>query len=486
MPVDTPNEEYRKYTLKWSRCRDTFDGADAVKSKRETYLPVLGGQEITPEQKAAYDSYLFHAIFFNAVAPTVTALTGAVFMKPMSLEKIPKPIEELFTDITMAGQTLEQFARDMVGQVVHPGRYGVLVDLPQEPSANPRPYVVAYRAEQIINWRTAVIDGEKVPTMVVLKETDAEATDDRFVDKVVDRFRVLELVAGIYTQTLWSESPTKKGEYIEGPTLIPTRRGEPLTFIPFTCVGPEGVIWEISDPPLMALTDMNLSHYLTMADLEWGSHWTALPTPVLSGVSDDTPVYIGSSRAIKLQDPNAKASYLEFTGQGLGALRENEKAKRLMMASLGGRLLDETGLQPATATEVLIRHSGEHASLLTIAMSCGQALSRVVQWMSWWLTQDTEIDKDPTVGLSTDFYPVKMTPDELSKLMLAWQANAISYETFFAALQDGGIYPPGTTLEDEKARIDAESEEAAQKALEIAQAQVGNDNQGDPIPELNN
>ena len=39
MPVDTPRKEQSAAIGRWTRCRDIADGADAVKAKREDYLP---------------------------------------------------------------------------------------------------------------------------------------------------------------------------------------------------------------------------------------------------------------------------------------------------------------------------------------------------------------------------------------------------------------------------------------------------------------
>lgn len=491
MPVNTPHADYTAHEEKWARCRDTFDGQDAVKAARTKYLPALSAAVDDAEAANNYESYLFHAQFFNGVAPTVVALTGAVFLKAPRWEAVPKPVEDLFTDVTRNGVTLEQFGADMVGQVVHPGRYGVLVDMSLEtsPGVVARPYLVAYRAEEIVNWRAVSVAGQLKTVLVVLKEIDVKPSDDDpFVLEPDVRYRVLTLNGGTYTVQMYrkaTDNSKAEEEWIPyGPAVKPMRRGVPLNFIPFTFVGPEGTTPGISDPPLMSLVDVNLGHYLNSADYEWGCHLTALPTPVVSGVSGNPVIHIGSSRALVLEDPQAKASYLEFSGQGLSALKDAMTEKRTQMAALGGRVLENPQV-PATATEIRMRHSSEHASLTKIAQACSQALSNAIRWVAWWMGTDEKPDENLKIMLNQDFMAIDISAEELKAAMLAWQSGAISFEQFFQRLQRGGFYAPGTTIEDEKAKIAAEEEQRAMKAEREAELEAkANGDDPNPSPEL--
>jgi hypothetical protein len=471
MPVNTPHDDYARELPKWTRCRDCFEGQDAIKAKRDIYLPRLGGQAPlgqTPPQGGivdVYDAYLQRAFYYNAVAPTVVGLTGAVFIKPLNIENKPDILEALFADVTLNAVPLELFAREMVGQVILPGRFGVLVDMPVEgQTENPRPYWVGYRAEQIINWRTKTVAGKKILTLVVLKEVTTAATDDPFVDELVTRYRVLLLNANNqYEVSIWVKAPnTTPGttaEWVQsGPAITPTRRGVPLEFIPFVFVGPEGNDPSISDCPMLPLVDVNISLYMSSADKEWGEHFTALPTPVVTGYSTTEPIHIGSTRALVLTDPQAQAFYMEFSGEGMGSLRESIKEKREMMASLGARLLEQPSVQE-TATAVRMRHAGEHASLTTIANASSDALSKCAQWSEWWLGAEKDFDEDLKVKLNTDFLAVPMSSEDAKAMMLLWQAGGVSYDTFFFNMQRGGLIPPGRTLEEEKALREAEAPE---------------------------
>ena len=77
MPVDTPSPEYEAALPRWQRCRDCFEGSDAVKARATAYLPTLEGHKGSSSQK--YDAYKTRAVFYNAPARTVAGLLGSVF-----------------------------------------------------------------------------------------------------------------------------------------------------------------------------------------------------------------------------------------------------------------------------------------------------------------------------------------------------------------------------------------------------------------------
>jgi hypothetical protein len=81
------------------------------------------------------------------------------------------------------------------------------------------------------------------------------------------------------------------------------------------------------EPPLIDLIDKNVAHYQVNSDLRHGAHFTALPTLFLAGIDADSTgnapkILIGGSAAITSPHPEARGEYIEFQGQGLGALEK--------------------------------------------------------------------------------------------------------------------------------------------------------------------
>ena len=203
--VDTRLPEYTTWSAIWMRIRDVVAGEDAVKHKTVRYLPQLSGQTST-----AYDGYISRAMFYNATGKTVEGLVGAVLQKP---PHVMWPHDDaIIKDVTGDGMPLNTFAREVLDQVVTLGRYGVLTDAPVNGGD---PYLSGYPAENIINWRTASIDGELRLTLVVLKE-DVPEVKEIFETEIVEQRRVLMLVPGErgfeYQVEIWQKSAQNVGD----------------------------------------------------------------------------------------------------------------------------------------------------------------------------------------------------------------------------------------------------------------------------------
>jgi len=344
-----------------------------------------------------------------------------------------------------------------------------LVDMPLLATPESRPYCVGYKAEDIINWRTTRILGTEVLTMLVLCEHE-EVYDlkDPFVTPCITQYRVIRLVGGVCTVQLWREDPNKKNEYIEfGPLVIPMRRGTALDFIPFIFVCATAATPEIEPPPFIDLADVNLGHWRNSCDYEYGLHLVALPTPWVAGAraaEAGSPMKIGPSVVWEL-DANGSAGMLEFSGNGLGSIKEAMADKQKQMAVLGARMLEDVPNVNETASAVSLRHSGEHASLRTVTQSIELGLQMVLQIVAWWKgTEAKPVDTAVEVELNKVYNTIKVSAQEMASALQALQADEISFETWYNILTTGGWGREGITPEQEL--IDIQKRIDAKKARE--------------------
>jgi hypothetical protein len=148
---------------------------------------------------------------------------------------------------------------------------------------------------------------------------------------------------------------------------------------------------------------------------------------------------------------------MEFTGQGLSAVRQALKDYELQMAVLGGRLLEEQKRQTEAADSFMARASGDYSTLSSLASSTENALERIYWWFAVWKGNEAKAEK-LTVRLNRDFVSVRLSAQELTALIQALQSSSISLETFLYNLQAGEILPPDRTIEDEKDLIMIQSE----------------------------
>ncbi|MFA5323520.1 MAG: DUF4055 domain-containing protein [Smithella sp.] len=466
--VNTQHPEYASMAAKWKRCRDTISGQDAVHAAGVLYLPKLADQ--TEDE---YKAYKLRAQFFNAVWRTISGLSGLIFRKPPVITT-SKTVELLLEDVTMSGIKFQILAQNATIETLSVGRLGVLVDHPQKPAEaltiadaekmNLRPTMQLYPTESIINWKTERIGNQTVLSMVVLTESTAVSTDNEFEHKTETHYRVLDLTtrtadigvtlpAPVYRVRVFRINDKKEDEQI-GQDLIPLMNGKPLNFIPFFFIGVDDTTPAVDEPPLIDLVDLNLTHYRLDADHKHGLHFGGLPTAVISGYTakEGEKLYIGSSSAWVFPDPNAKAEYLEFTGQGLEPIAKEKDRVEQQMAILGARLLTSEKKAVETAQTAQIHRAGEDSILSAIAQTISITLTRALQVFCQWAGSE---EKDIGTELNREFLPPGITPQELTALLQGWQMGApgLSDQGLFDILQKREVVASDVTLEEEQERI---------------------------------
>lgn len=467
MGVAYTHPSYRKMVKQWKKCRDVSDGREAVHKAGQVYLKPL-----TDQTNLEYSAMVQRAGFYNAFYRTISGLTGMLFRKPANIT-VPGDITELLKDVTMSGTPFGVFQTQCSEELLTVSRLGILVDYPTvvvDPNAPPsiaqaeklgmRPTMQLYKTEQIINWKHVVVNNMKVLSMVVLQEK-ATKVKDMFEDTLIDQWRVLALdPQGWYYQQLYQRSKEYLDPQPVGAPIYPKLDGNFLNFIPFypwTSCGP-GI--EPEQPELIDLCDMNLDHYRVSADYEHGCHFTGLPTAVVSGYTAATDdqgqpkekLYIGSTAAWVFPDPQAKATFLEFTGQGLLELRTNLAGKEAKMAILGARMLAPEKKAADTATTTAIQRTGENSALARLAGTMSLCLTQALQMFVLWAAQDPS---KVSYEINKDFVSLSMDTNMITAIVTAWLGEAISFETMFDALQRGDVQNIETTVAIERARIQA-------------------------------
>jgi hypothetical protein len=239
-------------------------------------------------------------------------------------------------------------------------------------------------------------------------------------------------------------------------TRVPLRLGKPLPLIPFVFHGPRHFQPEVDKLPLADIIAINLDHYRLNADYKHGLHFTALPTAWVSGFDKTANLRIGSSTAWVAETPGAAAGFLEFTGQGLTTFERAMDRDEQLMAVLGSRMLEAQKRVGETADAIELRQSGENSVLSAVSVSLSDSLTHVLRWVYWWnSTEETPeaIGEDRVlIKLNNDFSTKGMTSDEITAVVAAWQAGAISRETMFDLFRKGEVLPAGRS-DAEEARL---------------------------------
>ena len=300
---------------------------------------------------------------------------------------------------------------------------------------------------------------------VVLREVSKKpvAGEDEFEADEIEQLRVLRLVPGgnagwSYQVEIWQQGSKKskrgKTEWTKVETRIPLRLGKPLPLIPFVFHGPRHSLPVVDKLPLADIIAVNLDHYRLNADYKHGMHFTALPTAWVSGFDKSSSLRIGSSSAWVAETPGATAGFLEFTGQGLTTFERAMDRDERLMAVLGTRMLEAQKRVGESADAIELRQSGENSVLSAVSLSVSDSLTHVLRWVYWWnSTEETPeaVGEDRVlVTVNSDFSTKGMASDEITAVVAAWQAGAISRDTMFELFRKGEVLPNGRTNEEEK------------------------------------
>jgi hypothetical protein len=434
-----------------------------------------------------YGQYLERTFFFNATARTVEGYLGYIFRREPAIRApqtaaLGHAFHEFLNDVDLQGHAIGGYARRVVLDTVALGRAGTLIDWDDSLG---RPYLAFYPAEHILNWHRSRLDGRWQLDLLVLRETAFLPGGDPFQPQPIQQLRVLRLVPASSASThhcvveLWQllsppaeSDPPDQSDPAHPPahqwthlsTVTPLRLGQPIPSIPFVFHGPRDASPDVARSPISDIIAANLDHYRLTAGYRHGMHFTALPTAFLSGFKSKEPLRVGSAVAWVTDEPRAKATYLEYKGDGLETFeRALDRCERLLSV-LGSRLLESNKRVSESAEAISLRQSGENSVIAHLALACSASLTHVLRWVYWWnSTIDTPhraTAQEVLVELNTDFDTAQMTAEEIQALVRSWQAGAISRDTLLYRLRQGEILPPGRTPEEELALVQKQPPES--------------------------
>jgi hypothetical protein len=149
------------------------------------------------------------------------------------------------------------------------------------------------------------------------------------------------------------------------------------------------------------------------------------------------------------EDPQARCGFLEFTGTGLGAIVTALTKLETQMAVMGARMLEEQKKAAEAAETVAMRYSGDTATISDIVTSVEQGIIKIIDLLGVWL----KIDAKTEVRMNRDFVSQKLSSQDITALLQAYNGGGISLETFLYNLSVGEVLPADRTIEMEKELI---------------------------------
>jgi hypothetical protein len=416
----------------WQLIRDAMDGEGQIKARGTTYLQEPTGFSVLPDdaRAAAYNGYLERASFPEFLAPSVSAMIGIVHGKEI-IPEIPDALSFLWENADGEGLPLEAFHRRITRELLTIGGYVILADAPE---GGGDPYLTGFSRDRLINWDT---------DWYVLDESRPRR--DGFVWKQLKQYRLLEIDGGSFTPWIYDEFDNRQE------VIVRARGGGALPRIPVAVGNALDLSPNIEPPPLIGVARAALSIYRKTADQEQALYMGANPT--LVAIDGPAPEVVGAGVVHEMYGaPGTKPDlkYVEANNSGLKDRRIEIDAYREQAVMAGARLF-ESAVAGESGEARRLRFGSEQATLMSIAQSSCMLLERALRNVA----MIAGVPEDGiVVPVPKDLLDRSMTPQEFAQLFGVYREGGMSWETFFANGQQGGIFSAEDTPEIEEARID--------------------------------
>ena len=508
--IDSTHPSYDALREPYRILRDVLGGERHVKAAGLTYL---SAPNIELDHRSAasagrdprYRNYIDGALFYPALKRTHQGMVGGFFQSEPKIT-LPSELDYLFKDATGSGRPLISVARRVVSEVLATSRYGLWVDIPKQDQVDPRVRLLGRAAENILDWGTRInANGDEVLDYVKLWErVDSRAPESLRERHSVARIRELYLDSDdLYAVDLYeadldpgsgtlNRNQTEAGgrsrftggqaagidqatsDYAFVEHHEPRIRRQRMDFIPFVFISPLGLDVEPLDPILEDLSAINLSHYRASADLAQGVRMSAHTVIVTTGdrsilmnpdansngvgqiqdrsVQGPSNMVVGPGAHWRFSEPDVTVTKITFSDNDFGALFKWIEHHERLMAIVGAKLLEDVeSFGSRTATEIVMRQSGEISVMVCLGRSVSMAIEQALRWAAMWQGAG---EKSTSFGLNDDFLPRQADPQVLSSVMQIHQSGQMSDKTFYYNLEKASLTRPNVDFEQEQLDIE--------------------------------
>jgi len=451
--------------------RDVNAGNERIRECAQTYLPQDPG-----EDAKNYQIRLERSVFFNVFAKTVQGLTGFVFSKDPTLgEDVPAIIETHAENIDLAGAHIDVFVRDLFQDALVAGHAAILVEYPatggsqshrdeQGPAAPIRPYWVPIKKDDIVSWRTAVIDGRTVLTQLVIRECGTVPSGE-FGEQEQTRYRVFFVDdAGNVRFRLLEITDRKEVREVEAGSY-PTQVEIPVAEI---ITSGRQSLFE-SQPPLLDLAYLNIAHYQQWSDRATSMHKTCVPIYVETGTdpNEEGPLVIGPNTARRFTNPDADAKYVTHDGAALGECRQALDELKSDMAVLGLAMLSPQKRVAETADAKRIDKAASDSQLGVSARGLQDGIERALGFHARYL----KLPDGGSIEINRDFEATVMDAATMTAYADLADKLGLPIRVVLEQLKAGGRIADSEDLDQLEQEIVQNKAAADQLARDMAAAQ---------------
>jgi len=468
----------------WSHVSDVLAGEDAIKGKKETYLPRLPAEE-----DANYLYRLSIATFTNIYGDISKNLASKPFAKELTLsEKSDKQFLDLAENIDGNGNNLHVFSEAVFKSGQDYSLSYILVDYTraspradgrplsktEESQQGLRPYWVFLPAAKVLAVYSSFLNG--VETIFHARVDESAVEFDGEVETRVERVRVMRrdpiinqatgnvMAYGSAYWQLYEKQATGAGRTRKNSWQV-VDAGEysigVIPLVPFFAGKRVGSKY-MAAPVLRDLLNMQLAEYRQESDIEWTRVMTCFPMLCISGAEikdkqGNVVVTVGPSQVLGIPQnkegsgPAGDAKYIEPTTASIQEQRNQLELRRKEMRDLGMQPVTSANLTVVTTKNVSMKAS---SAMQMLAIQFKDMLEQCWKITGLWLKSD----KEPEVIIHTDFAIELEEGKELDAILSSVEKKIISKKTARDELKRRSVVSNDLTDEEEEQRIAEESE----------------------------
>jgi hypothetical protein len=431
----------------WGVMAAVTRGTNYIRDMSETYLP----QE-PREDDDAYTTRVDRSVLSPYTSRLIETAAGAILRKPIHIEGDPYWLE-IAQNIDGLGSNINEYARRALVSSLTYGHSAILVDYPaatearnlaEERAMGRRPYFVHVDAPQIWGWRKE--SGTNRLLQVRIHDYDVRPLNE-FGEEQVEEMRV------IY--------PGRYDLYTLGQELVEftATGGYSLDEIPLVPIYSNRRGLLVSQPPLLDIANLNITHYQRQADLIHALHIAAMPTLVLEGWDDTTgSATMGVNYAIAMQ-PGNKAYYVQADATSFDAQMAELQSLEQQMSTLGVTKLFGQKFVAESAEAKRIDQAQSNSVLSIISQELESALQQAFAFAGQYVGIEP-----PEITIDRDFDYYRLIGQDVSVLAQLNQMGKISDQMLLEILRRGEVLPDNINIEDEIEAIGRSATEIVEPA----------------------
>jgi hypothetical protein len=450
--------------------RDVAGGDERIKACGTTYLP-----QAEAEAPKDYRVRLARSLFTGFYKRAVEAYVGQLFAKDPKLgDDVPAIISQHWENLDLAGTHADVFLQRAAEDALIAGHGLFLVDFPDTTGAQTladernqtfpiRPYWLYYAKEQILSWRTAIINGAEVLSQLVLLEATMVA-NGAFGEAEQVRYRVLRREDdGRITWQLWQEEADHSFTLVDEGLF---RNQVEIPVVEVWTSGRKSLF--VSEPPLIDLAKANIAYYQASSDYAYALYRTCNPLLVQIGIDPTDgsgPVVVGANSGFRFQRSDADVKYVEPAGTSLAECRAALELAKADMAMRALQVLAPDKRAAETATAKRLSKSTTDSVLAVCARGLADAIERGLGFHARYLG----IPDGGSVEINRDYDILGADAQMISALGILLDRGNFPPQFIIEEMQRLGAFP-GKNAEEMAMAVEAEREARAElRRLESGQ-----------------